>query len=1184
MKIIKYFLLLALTALLLPMESFPQIGRGDPTGSWNRTGVHNGNQVRTVFRNSGVIAQPGSDGPRGAWKFDDNGYIGDVSPLIGVRLPIKDWNKDGKPDTIHSVVITPVDRPGGHKYAPGGGVDWTFEPIPGFLNQSYNVVGKGIAFSDNPETWPPYWPDHPDWKDSSGKAEWNGYFGRGQIHADQESYYMMDDNVDENMYTLYGFLPDSTDPSRKGQALQVKVRGLQWANPLAENTLFWVYAVKNVGTTVYDQTVFGLLVGTYVGISGNEYSDDVSYFDVRESMTYTWDFGNYINPIDNPKWKPNPSAVGYVGYAFLESPGNQYDGIDNDGDDNPSLKKYWNFAADANFFGEHDFDARTIQAGDRLIKTTITPTGEYLREPFTVGTVQDSVVSMGKTFVLIPGKTILVEGNVDPSTGTLNQNANDGIDNDLDGIIDENYQVHYRQYKKSGNVVLIDQVAPVQYKDFLGGKGTKDLMIDESRADGIDNDGDWSRDPVTGEWVYGNGKLIDDVGADGKPGTHDLGEGDGVPTPGEPNFDRSDVHESDQIGLTNFQYFTPAGAIHMNNNEEMWGRLRPGLFDVPNIFVNGVATRGEDGDFVYGSGYFPLFPGQTGDFSLALCYGDDFKGVLKTKQVAQIIYNANYNFPTPPDRPTAWAVAGDHKVTLYWDKIAENSIDPTTKEKDFEGYKIYRGTDPDFTDAKQISDGTGQKKGYVPIAQFDVKDDITGYFVASPQLYSINNGLPYYLGDDTGIKNTFVDTDVQNGRTYYYAVCAYDRGKASADIFPSENNKPISKNVEGILTFTSNTLAVVPNAPVAGYVPPSSGSQLERLNGSSTPVPYYQTIDPTKIKDATYEVFFTDSSVNGVNIGYAYNVVNTTTKDTIIRVNKRMLATNGDIFDGLNLSFDSRYQNLDSIRLDPVKSGWSKKHSNDLAFTATQVNTGGLKGIKYPYDYMFVFSDAYTDSSYQLQSFGELAPPVVKGINFKIYDITEPTQPLQVKFGLAERPGKMKDTLSNLDRVYLSDKDGKTISWAVTFTKDSAYVPHAGDTLFVKFIKPFTGRDKFTFTTKAAAYDPGLAKTQLNDVKAVPNPYIVTNTFEQPLPAQIRGRGERVINFINLPPRAKVHIYSSNGSHIQTLQQDGNLQNGSLAWNLRTKEGLDVAFGVYFYVVEAEGISDKKYGKIAIIK
>ncbi|MCK7516454.1 MAG: hypothetical protein MZV64_01365 [Ignavibacteriales bacterium] len=57
----------------------------------------------------------------------------------------------------------------------------------------------------------------------------------------------------------------------------------------------------------------------------------------------------------------------------------------------------------------------------------------------------------------------------------------------------------------------------------------------------------------------------------------------------------------------------------MSDDANMWSRLTPGFFDVPTSIQNNVATRGEDGDFVYGSGYFPLLAGRTERFSLALC-------------------------------------------------------------------------------------------------------------------------------------------------------------------------------------------------------------------------------------------------------------------------------------------------------------------------------------------------------------------------------------------------------------------------------------------------------------------------------------------------------------------------------------------------------------------------------------
>lgn len=56
----------------------------------------------------------------------------------------------------------------------------------------------------------------------------------------------------------------------------------------------------------------------------------------------------------------------------------------------------------------------------------------------------------------------------------------------------------------------------------------------------------------------------------------------------------------------------------MSDDPNMWTRLLPGYFDVPSSIVNNVATRGEDGDFLYGSGYFPLLAGRTERFSLAL--------------------------------------------------------------------------------------------------------------------------------------------------------------------------------------------------------------------------------------------------------------------------------------------------------------------------------------------------------------------------------------------------------------------------------------------------------------------------------------------------------------------------------------------------------------------------------------
>jgi hypothetical protein len=46
----------------------------------------------------------------------------------------------------------------------------------------------------------------------------------------------------------------------------VGVRGFQWANPQADNVIFWHYDITNEGTTDYkDNIVFGLYMDSGVG-------------------------------------------------------------------------------------------------------------------------------------------------------------------------------------------------------------------------------------------------------------------------------------------------------------------------------------------------------------------------------------------------------------------------------------------------------------------------------------------------------------------------------------------------------------------------------------------------------------------------------------------------------------------------------------------------------------------------------------------------------------------------------------------------------------------------------------------------------------------------------------------------------------------------------------------------------
>ena len=123
----------------------------------------------------------------------------------------------------------------------------------------------------------------------------------------------------------------------------------------------------------------------------------------------------------------------------------------------------------------------------------------------------------------------------------------------------------------------------------------------------------------------------------------------------------------------------------------MWSFIQPGRFDV-------VPSTPGDYVFLYGSGDFRLKAGATKRFSIALIVGQNRQDLRLNANIAQQIYDVGYVFAKPPQKPTLRAAAGDKRVTLYWDDVAEQSVDPLTREEDFEGYVIYRSTDHEFSD------------------------------------------------------------------------------------------------------------------------------------------------------------------------------------------------------------------------------------------------------------------------------------------------------------------------------------------------------------------------------------------------------------------------------------------------------------------------------------------------------
>ncbi|MFN3693467.1 MAG: hypothetical protein ACK4UV_00540, partial [Ignavibacterium sp.] len=90
---------------------------------------------------------------------------------------------------------------------PSTGEIWGLEPVPGYVNPSSTKP----AINTDPTSWPDYWPVAlnltPEWN-----GFWYGYFGRGVLNSDFETFFVMDDTRDKEFTrTPFNYYPIASD-------------------------------------------------------------------------------------------------------------------------------------------------------------------------------------------------------------------------------------------------------------------------------------------------------------------------------------------------------------------------------------------------------------------------------------------------------------------------------------------------------------------------------------------------------------------------------------------------------------------------------------------------------------------------------------------------------------------------------------------------------------------------------------------------------------------------------------------------------------------------------------------------------------------------------------------------------------------------------------------------------------
>ena len=1071
------------------------------TSQSERVGHHDANNIRTRYWNYGMVGDYPTD-PLGVDlsvfhsaevpKGSGMNYTDGITPFVLSKIRTLDGQDAYIMETGYR------ERQG---ISPQYNRAMRFEPRPGFFEADPSInQARAPAISNDPRTWPSQWPDKlTDPFDPGWPKSWNGYFGKRPA-ADQESFSVMDDEYYDAWPQYY---PDANDLTRKGLGLRVQVRGFQWSNPQAGNVIFWHYDVTNEGTVNYDDNViFGLYMDSGVGGSAvscdgiAESDDDNAYWDrsyaqsgSRLNLVYTWDrFGRGVD-LSGPCGR-----TGYLGYAYLETPGNPFDGLDNDDD------------------GVVD-EQRDGGPGQRLDGA-------------------DAV-------------RLWIEAHYDTAK-------------------------FYRQYGRLERLPA--------YRAEVGWSGDEDF--------------DWEPE-------------FSDVGADGVPDTHDPGEGDGIPTEGEPNFDRTDLNESDQIGLTGFKlnrikqgqgnpdpttdnvlFYTEAS----NWPSRLWQKFTSPY--VPDRFDSALAANYNLG-FLFASGPFKLKAGQTERFSLALAYGADLTELRNTVGTVQLIYNANYQFAVPPTAPKVTAEPGDGFVRLSWDDAAERSVDPVTHERDFEGYNIYRSTDPEFRDLEVITTGRGNDIGLrKPTFQMDLANGRRGYTKKTVE------GISYYMGDDTGITHTWTDSSVTNGQEYYYTVDAYDRGVEpvpyadSAAVFPSQNPiSAITRTLRGGVILPSQTIRVRPNPRVFGWQPAEAEAPAH-VAGTGKGAVTVQVVNSDLVPEGhDFRISFHAPAPESIK-AETYGLTDLSNGTTFFE--------SGADFDGLGIGPAASgllpvvHATLARPEVDTLRSGYGPANSGTtrLKVAYQPVLSPNLRRPGYPDSIRIEFADTVQDTA------------LARGVgfqaleaNFRVFAETDSGDvQLDFRFRDGENlPDPQPDVPPNgfLDRAnefidiatYAYFAPGEP-QWTYRVSLDPRGLPiqgpRAGDVYHIKLNLPLGAADAYQFSTHGARVDRALAgAASSQEPYVVPNPYVEAASFE-PSRFGVSGRGERRMEFRGLAQGSTIRIYTVRGDLVRTLRQDGSTA-GFVAWDLRTKDNLEVAPGLYLFHVEAPGMKTH-VGKFAIIK
>ncbi len=405
------------------------------------------------------------------------------------------------------------------------------------------------------------------------------------------------------------------------------------------------------------------------------------------------------------------------------------------------------------------------------------------------------------------------------------------------------------------------------------------------------------------------------------------------------------------MGVTDFHYFSRG--VEPKTDVEMWPIISsdpddPNLQNPDSIF-HGANRRidethpdslsqylpdGASINYFIMTGPFNLAPGETVKSSVAVVMGrsgnipfePDTTDLMNNMRMTQQMYERKYQGSGPPKTPVVQAHAKDKQVRIFWNSDAENSKDNLTGKYDFEGYKIYRSDDQGKTWGSPVTDQFGNVIGYKPLKIFDLVDGIKGRDPAFNQS----------LGDNTGLKHSFIDDYLINGIEYWYCVAAYDKGNQNPDSLEQSYQSAL-----GHSTMETHTVSAIPgvlpqNYDEADYDPElNPDGSIPPIGGLCQGIVKLDIVQPDSITGDDYLITIVDSTLEVIGsdtnyvLGFNFYRISPDGLDTTTVLDHHLFSNESEdnlpITDGFRLTVLNSPSGTEFV-------GWTKVNGDTSSF------------------------------------------------------------------------------------------------------------------------------------------------------------------------------------------------------------------------------------------------------------